>query len=469
MQLKKTDVVREICGRSLASFVKRAWHVIEPSTPLVWSWHMDAICEHLEAVTRGEINRLLINVPPGTSKSTLVNIFWPAWEWAIGYKHYKIISASHEQGLATRDTRKMRNLIVSDWFQSMWDIEIVGDQNQKTYYENDGTGFRQACAVTSMTGRRGDRVIWDDPHSVESAISETKRQTAIREFTETLPSRFISPKDSAMVIVMQRVHEDDVSGYILSNDLGYEHLCLPMEFEPERKCVTSIGFEDPRTKDGELLMPDRFPIDVIERDKKVMGSVAYAGQYQQRPAPREGGFFDVDSIKIIREAPKCVDYVRFWDKAGTQDGGDQTAGVLMGRTADNQYVIIDVVVGRWSSLKREQKIQQCAHLDGKTVKIRMEQEPGSSGKDSAEHSIRMLAGYNVKAVPATGSKDLRADPLAVQIEAGNVMMVKGEWNKPYLDELRMFPNGKHDDQVDASSGAFNEVARNKPKPSVHFI
>lgn len=459
MQIAKTDVVREICRRSLADFVKRAWHVLEPATPLVWNWHMDAICDHLQAVTNGDIRRLLINVPPGTSKSSLVNIFWPAWEWATQGQHIKVISASHEQGLATRDTRKMRNLIESDWFQSMWPIELTGDQNQKTYYENKGTGFRQACAVSSMTGRRGDRIIWDDPHSIESAISETKRMTALRVFQETLPTRLISPKESAIVIVMQRVHQEDVAGYILDNDLDYVHLCLPMEFEPERKCVTSIGFEDPRTEDGELLFPERFSREVVERDKKVMGSVAVAGQFQQRPAPRSGGFFDANNFQVVRQAPECVDFVRFWDKAGTMDGGDQTAGVLMGKTRDGQYVILDVVVGRWSGLKREQVIMNTAERDGQRVKIRMEQEPGSSGKDSAASSIRMLAGYNVKAIPSTGSKELRADPFSVQVEAGNVMIVKGEWNKAYLDELMVFPNGKHDDQVDASSGAFNELCK----------
>lgn len=457
MKIAKGDVVREICRRSFADFVKRAWHVLEPATPLVWNWHMDAICDHLEAVTRGDINRLLINVPPGTSKSSLVNIFWPAWEWGT-MPHLKVISASHGADLATRDTRKMRMLLESDWFQSMWPIKLSYDQNQKTYFENNATGFRQANAVSGMTGRRGDRVIWDDPHSVEGALSDTKRNTAIRVFKETLPSRLISPKDSAIVIVMQRVHEEDIAGYILENDLGYTHLCLPMEFEPERKCVTPF-YEDPRTEDGELLFPERFPRDVVERDKKAMGSVAVAGQFQQRPAPRKGGFFDASNFKVVERAPEIVKKVRFWDKAGSDDKGDYTVGVLMGKTAQDQYVILDVVRDRWSALKREQVIQQTAAMDGKSVYIRMEQEPGSGGKDSADASVRALAGYNVKAVPSTGSKSLRAEPFAVQVEAGNVLLLKGDWNKEYMDELRVFPNGKHDDQVDSSGGAFNELTK----------
>src|SRR5690606_25612629 len=191
--------------------------------------HVDAICEHLEAITAEQISRLLINIPPGTMKSTLCSVFWPAWEWGPkGMPHHRIIGASHEQGLATRDTLKMRRLVTSEWFQARWPIRLTGDQNQKTYYENDSTGFRQACAVASMTGRRGDRVVWDDPHSVEASLSPAHRETALRVFQETLPTRLNNPASSAIVVVMQRLHQGDVSGFILEGDYGYEHLCLPM-------------------------------------------------------------------------------------------------------------------------------------------------------------------------------------------------------------------------------------------------
>ena len=332
MQLTHADFInieKELCRRSLAEFVRQAWPVIDPGMPLKWGWHMDAICEHLEAVTNGELTRLLINVPPGTSKSSLVNVYWPAWEW-ITKPSTRIISASHEQELAIRDTTKMRRLITSEWFSERWPIKLTADQNQKTSFENDATGFRQARAVKSMTGRRGDRVIWDDPQNVEDAFSEVERPKAIRVFQETLPTRLNDPEKSAVIIVMQRLHEEDVSGFILSDDYGYEHLCLPMEFEPERKCYTSIGWEDPRTEEGELLFPERFPREVVERDKKIMGTFAYAGQMQQRPAPRGGGFFDWEKIDIVSACPALTKIVRYWDKAGTEGGGARTAGVKMG-------------------------------------------------------------------------------------------------------------------------------------------
>ncbi|MDC8803929.1 phage terminase large subunit [Halomonas pacifica] len=452
---------RELCSRSLAAFVRRAWHVLEPGQPYIHGWHVDAICEHLQAITEGQINRLLINIPPGTMKSTLVSVFWPAWEWGPkGRPYTRIIGASHEQGLAVRDTRKMRNLITSDWYQALWPLALTSDQNQKTFYENESTGFRQACAVASMTGRRGDRVLWDDPHSVEAALSDAHRETANRVFQETLPTRLNNPDSSAIVIVMQRLHEADVSGLIIENDYGYEHLCLPMEFEPERRCSTSIGFTDPRTEDGELLFPGRFSRETVDRDKKVMGAMAVAGQFQQRPAPRGGGFFAWQQVQIVDSAPKLTKVVRFWDKAGTDGAGAYTAGVKMGVGEDGLFYVLDVVRGQWSAAPRERTIRATAELDGVGVKQWIEQEPGSGGKESAEATIRNLAGYSIEAERPTGDKAVRAEPFSVQVEAGNVRMVRGEWNQAYIDEMKTFPVGKYKDQMDASGGAFNKIATN---------
>lgn len=453
-------IEREACRRSLATFVREAWHVLEPGQPYIHGWHVDAICEHLEAITHGDITRLLINIPPGTMKSTLTSVFWPAWEWGpMGKPFTRIIGASHEQGLAIRDTRKMRNLITSEWYQERWPLALTSDQNQKTFYENDATGFRQACAVSSMTGRRGDRILWDDPHSVEAALSDAYRETALRVFQETLPTRLNNPDRSAIVIVMQRLHEADVSGLILENDYGYEHLCLPMEYEPERHCTTSIGFSDPRQDDGELLFPGRFPREVVDRDKKVMGAMAVAGQFQQRPAPRGGGFFEWDKLEIVPTAPKGLRrVVRYWDKAGTDGGGDWTAGVKMGVDADGTYYVLDVIRDQVAAARRERIIRQTAEADGVPVHVWIEQEGGSGGKESAENTIKRLAGFTAKSERPTGEKSARATPLSTQVEAGNVKLVSGDWNKAFIDELKTFPVGKHDDQVDAASGAFNKIA-----------
>lgn len=451
---------REFCRRSLADFVRQAWHVLEPGQPYIHGWHVDAICEHLEAITDGDLTRLLINIPPGTMKSTLTSVFWPAWEWGPRQlAHTRFIGASHEQGLAVRDNRKMRNLIMSDWYQALWPTTLTSDQNQKTYYENDKTGFRQACAVASMTGKRGDRVVWDDPHSVEAALSDAHRETALRVFQETLPTRLNNPDSSAIVIVMQRLHESDVSGHILEHDLGYEHLCLPMEYEADRHCTTSIGFSDPRTEENELLFPGRFSRETVDRDKKVMGSMAVAGQFQQKPAPRGGGFFRWQNLTVVDAAPAAfTEVIRYWDKAGTAGGGAYTAGVKMGRTKDGTMYVLDVVRGQWSATEREKAIKQTAQTDGRRVKVWIEQEPGSGGKESAESTIKNLMGFTAKAERATGDKAVRAEPYAVQVEAGNIKVVKGAWNDEFIGEHKTFPVGKYKDQIDSASGAFNKLA-----------
>lgn len=453
------NIERELYSRSLAEFVKGAWHVLEPGQPYKHGWHVEAICDHLEAITYGDLTRLLINIPPGTMKSTLTSVFWPAWEWgAKGMPYIRFIGASHEQGLATRDTLKMRRLITSEWYQNLWPTQLTGDQNQKTYYENESTGFRQACAVKSMTGKRGDRVVWDDPHSVEASLSEAHRETALRVFDETLPTRLNNPDSSAIVVVMQRLHENDVSGSILERDLGYEHLCLPMEFEPDRKCTTSIGFSDPRNKEGELLFPERFPREVVERDKKVMGTFAVAGQFQQKPAPRTGGFFDWQNIRVVNAIPKVKKWIRYWDKAGTKDGGARTAGVKMGLGEDGRWYVADVTKGQWAAAERERVIRQTAETDGKDVSIWIEQEPGSGGKESAEATVRNLAGFTIKAERASGDKAVRAEPYAVQVEAGSICVLNREWTQDFIDEHKSFPRGKYKDQIDAASGGFNKLA-----------
>ncbi|MDE1995168.1 MAG: terminase, partial [Rhizobiaceae bacterium] len=259
------DAVRKRC-QSLSGFVHEAWHVVEPSVAYVHGWHIDAICRHLEAVTSNEIVRLLINVPPGTMKSLLCGVFWPAWEWGPkGMPQMRYLGSSYSEHYAKRDNRRMRDLVASDWYQALWGEQVKLTRTGEMAFANTRMGFRQGVPFSRLTGGRGDRVIIDDPHSVEGAESEAERLSTIRTFRESVPTRLNDPQRSAIVVVMQRLHEADVSGTILSLGLGYEHLMLPMEFEPERRCRTSIGFEDPRMEEGELLFPERFPRAVVER------------------------------------------------------------------------------------------------------------------------------------------------------------------------------------------------------------
>lgn len=454
MNLTNADfelIDKELCERSLAEFVKQAWSILDPGQPLIWNWHMDAICEHLEAITNNQINRLLINIPPGTSKSSLVNVYYPAWEW-IKKPHLKIISSSHEQGLATRDTRKMRNIISSGWYQNKWNIELQGDQNQKTYYENEHTGFRQACAVASMTGRRGDRIIWDDPHSPEKAYSDAHRETALRVFRETLPTRLINPDSSAIIIVMQRIHEEDISGYILEHDLGYEHLMLPMEFDSSRKCYTSIGFEDPRKKDGELLFTQRFSREVVDRDKKAMGARAVAAQFQQEPSPAEGNIININWFNYFDHIEPDEIY-QSWDTAN-KDGeeNDYSACITWG-VKENEMYILDIFKDKmqYPDLKKAM-IQQYQKWDPTQLII----EDKASGQQVLQELRRStqlpIVAYN----PGQRNKTERMFDASIDVESGRVYLKnKAHWLEEFLHEIKLFPNGKYKDTGDAFSMFIN--------------
>ena len=451
-------VERELCSRSLAQFARRAWPVLEPATDLKWGWALDAICEHLEAVTHGHITRLLMNVPPGSMKSLLTGVIWPAWEWGpMGMQSMRYIGTAHKQDLAVRDSLKCRRLIQSEWYQRLWEVTLTGDQNAKTKFENSETGFREAMAFTSMTGARGDRIILDDPLSVDNAASDADLLSAETTFTESLPTR-VNNEQSAIVVIMQRLHQRDTSGIILDRQLGYTHLCIPMRFESDRRCITSIGWQDPRTKDGELMFPERFGEKQVSELERTLGSYAAAGQLQQRPAPREGGMFKRAWFREVEAIPAGTEFMRGWDLASTEGAGDYTVGVKIGRTPEGRFVIADVTRDRLSPAGVERLLVNTASQDGRDCRISIPQDPGQAGKQQAAYLVGKLAGYSIKATPETGAKEKRAEPLAAQAEAGNVDILKATWNAAFYDEATIFPNGRKD-QIDAASRAFNELAQ----------
>jgi predicted phage terminase large subunit-like protein len=448
--------------QSLLNFIKVGWKYLEPETPFVYGWCVEAICEHLEAVSKGQIRRLLINVPPGCMKSLTTEVFWPAWEWGPrGQAHLRYISASYEKGLATRDLVRCRDLITSEWFRALWPLEFKGDQNLKTYYENSKQGWRLAASVGgALTGYRGDRIIIDDPHDVRSADSDIKREDAIRWFTETLPTRLNNQDTSSMVCVMQRLHERDVSGLIqkeLSEE--WEQLVLPMEFETSRRCVIqATGWTDPRKQDGDLLWPERFSRDSVEELKKVFraqgGSYAEAAQLQQRPAPRAGGLFKRDQFHVVDAAPTVGKSIRGWDLAASTDRrAAYTVGVKLLLSLGKLY-ILDVIRLRGTPNEVETAIMSAALTDGHQVAISLPQDPGQAGKSQRSRLASILPGFNVHFSPETGSKDDRAIPVAAQAEAGNVYMVRAPWNDAFLAEAQLFPASEFKDQIDALSRAY---------------
>ncbi len=467
MQLTNEDwlnIEREEC-KSLSYFIERAWKSLEPAQPYSHGWHIDALAEHLEAVTKGQITRLLINIPPGTMKSMMVGVMWPAWEWgAMGKKSNRIIGASHEAKLATRDNLHMRRLVSSPWYQSLWPMILTSDQNEKTFFQNIDMGWRQSCAVTSMTGRRGDRVIWDDPHSVEDAYSPVALETATRVFRETLPTRLNNPDSSAIIIVMQRLAEDDVSGEILRGDFGYDHLMLPMEYEPGRKCKTSIGFTDPRKEEGELLFPARFSREVVDRDKKIMGAHAVAGQFQQRPNPLGGGLLKGEWFGRFTEIPGWKEHTRraiFADTAmKTGERNDYTVFMDALLCRDNRVYVLNVwrrkvdAVGLLSLAK-----DVWASTEGKAGAMYIEDKASGTGLiQQLQHSKEFIP-----VIPVERTKDKLTRLMEVQprIQAGGVMLPEyAPWAADFVSECESFTaddSHAHDDQIDPLIDAVNTL------------
>lgn len=462
----------QLAKRSLRSFVPWAWNWIEPRE-YRGNWHIDAICDHLEAVARGEIRRLLINIPPRHAKSLITSVFFPAWVWAqdnlsedglmlptIG-RGARFLCASYSDRLSLRDSLRTRQLVQNPIYQKNFGIRLSPDQKSKSRFDLIGGGYRVATSTGGMaTGEGGDILIVDDPHNVKQAESPTVREETVRWFGEVLPTRFNDPKRGALVVVMQRVHERDVSGFILAEELGYTHLCLPAEYEPNHPHVWK---DDPRTEAGELIWGDHISRNEIDELKKSLGSYAYAGQVQQRPAPREGGMFKRHWIRPCEMLPPHRVRVRAWDLAGSVTGFDPdwTVGVLMSKDRDGFVYIEDIQRFRATPGEVERQIKSTALLDGRNTVVVLPQDPGSAGKAQVLYLARSLQGYRVKFNRASGDKETRAGPFASQCEAGNVRMLRAAWNEEFLGELGTFPNGRHDDQVDAASDAFNELCETR--------
>ena len=463
------DVDKALAELYFDHFVMQAWHVVEPSTLFVNNWHIGALCEHLEAILYGQISRLIINIPPRHMKSLLCSVFFPAWVWTR-FPHIRFLYTSYAEALSIRDSVKTRRIIMSNWYQARWGdmFTLMEDQNQKTKFENDKTGHRMATSIGgSNTGEGGNIIFGDDPNNVKEAESKVKRDSTNLTWDEVISSRLdkgiinIQGDDitvAAKVVIQQRTHEEDVTGYLLAKDIGYEHLCIPCEHDPKIISYTSLDFEDPRKEEGEPLWPGRFDIsDVLER-KRELGAYAFAGQFQQSPHPRGGGMFEVEKFHIVSTFSGEIEAsVRYWDKAGTESGGAYSAGVLMHKLSNGRVGVSNCIRGQWSYLKREQIILQCAKADGEKTRIWVEQEPGSGGKESAERTIAMLIGYSAYKEPVRGDKEIRAQPYSAQVENNIVELLKGDWVTPYISEHESFPMGKYKDQVDASSGAFNKL------------
>lgn len=469
------EIDKTLSERSLVEFMRRGWRTIETST-YIHNWHIDAIADHLTAVADRKIKRLLINVPPRHQKSLSCGVFFPAWVWAQDPGKdrairedawrgpgVKFLTLSHKGELAERDAMLSRRVMESPWYRGHWGsrVSFNRDENAKGRYRNTAMGARYTgSSGAGILGEGGDIIIVDDPHPSQG-MTDADREKVLAWWSETLQSRLNDQRNGAFVVIMQRLHERDLSGHILARESGWDHLCLPATFEKTHPTPTrsSIGFKDPR-RDGEPLWPARFGVAELDSLARGLGSYAAAGQLQQRPAPREGGMFKRWWFPIKAASPVNGLVVRRWDLAATEKAHnsdpDWTVGVRMRRTTDGLFWIEDVVRLRGSPAEVEAVIRKTAEQDGRSVVQWIPQDPGAAGKMIAQRFVRDLAPYPARIAHegVMGSKINRADPFAAQCEAGNVFLVRGAWNDAFLEELGLFPNAAHDDQVDAASGAF---------------
>ncbi len=430
-------------------------------------------------------------MPPRHMKSISVSVMFPAWVW-LNDAGEKFLYASHSAVLTVRDCVQSRYIIRSNLYESyirkdpftgLPEWKLSDDQDQKTRYTNTMRGQRVAISVGAKvgTGEGGDFVIQDDPNNTMEAESKTKIEST-NLWYDTVYSSRTNDENSVEILLQQRSNEKDMTGHILSKELpGVETLILPARYEMENRIKTSLtGWIDIRTKKNEPLWKEHKGDEALKIiEKKLASPYIIAGQMQQRPAPKKGGMFKRKDLEenIVSQAyfdhlnqtKQLKRTVRYWDKAGTEDGGCNTAGVCISETIDGRFFISDSVKGQWAYSKREKRIKRKAEQDKvefKKYKVWVEQEPGSGGLESAQRTIKNLPGISAGRDKPVGDKVLRAGPLETQVDIQNVFIVKGDWNVSFIDEMVLFPKGEFKDQVDSAAAGYLMLTKTRKRAGV---
>jgi len=444
---------------SLSAYIKQAWDVIEPGKEYLHNWHIDAISEHLEAVTAGQIKRLLINIPPRYMKSISVSVCWPTWEW-IRKPETRWIFSAYSASLSTKHSVDRRTIIQSDWYRKNWGDRffLVSDQNVKTEYLNDKRGVMVSTSVGgTATGKGGNRIVVDDPHNPQEAQSDTQRESGVTFFNQTLTTRLDNKKKDAIVVVMQRLHEKDLSGYLLAQG-GWEHLCLPAEADKKTIIHMPISGKEIIRLPDDLLWPEREDVKEIAQVKKDLGSYGYAGQYQQRPSPAEGGIFKRHWWQFYTQVPQCQEYIQSWDCAfkGSAES-DYVVGQVWGRVGA-QFYLLDQVRAKMNFPATLQAVRNLtAKWPQAYLKLIEDKANGPAVISTLFAQIPGLVPVNPE-----GGKEVRAHAVSAAVEAGNVFLPSPQiasWIDDWVEELTTFPNGEYDDQVDAFTQAVNRFLK----------
>jgi predicted phage terminase large subunit-like protein len=471
---KVVDAARaELARRHFRRFVRMAWPFAGTSQPLADGWYVDAICDHLQAAVQGQIKRLLITIPPRMGKSTFASVCLPAWCW-IQNPADRMAFSSYSDRYAQRDSMATRDLVQSKWFRERWVQDkwrLLRDRNTQRDFGNTAGGRRMVLG--KATGEGADSLVCvDDPISADDAHSDAERESVIRWWTQTMSTRANNPR-TAFVIVMQRLHERDLAGYVLDAG-GYEHLLIPMEYDPRRSKVTSLGWKDPRTLEGELLCPERYSRESLDDLKRSLGSYGYAGQMNQNPAPAEGGLFKknvwrfwkpagVKSVELMPRPYGCWDgpalalpkldqiIVSVDTAQKTGDQNDRTCMLVIG-CAGAQRFVLERRCGRMTFPEQLEALAALSKRPGMGAKLIEETANGRSIIDTYQTKIP-----GIVPIKMTGdSKESRAASCLPELEAGQVYLPEGAaWLDDFVAEFATFPNGAHDDQVDALSQALN--------------
>lgn len=433
--------------------------------------HHKIVCDALMRVFRGECKRLIINIPPRYSKTEIAVINFIAW--ALGkVPDAEFIHTSYSGKLATGNAWQTRELVNSVAYRSVFPGTLVRvDSSAKDDWKTTAGGCVYAVGANgSITGYGagkhregfGGAIIIDDPHKADEARSDPVRQGIIDWFQNTLESRKNSP-DTPIIVIMQRLHELDLAGWLL----GDRSSATGSKGEPiaggngevwEHVCLSAWNGDDTP------LWPEKHSAEDLRR-MELAAPYTFAGQYRQQPAPPAGNIFRPGNIEIIDALPvdEQIDWVRGWDFAATQAAPgkdpDWTAGGRLGKGRSGRYYIAHVERMRGGPDEVRRTLKNTTDADGKGVKVSIPQDPGQAGKSQALDLVRLLDGYTVNASPESGDKILRAEGFAAQVNIGNVSMVRGEWNTALTEEMRNFPNGKHDDQVDAFSRAYSKFVQ----------
>lgn len=428
---------------------------LAPLAPAAHHLHLLVALERLEA---GEIDRLMVLMPPGSAKSTYVSVLFPAW-WLYCQPGSAVITACHTADLAEHFGRQVRRL-VAEHAQVLGYGLAAGDRAAGRWTTTDGGTYFATGVRGPLTGRRADLVVIDDPiKSHAEADSVVYRDHTWNWFRSDLVTR-LRP-GARIVVVMTRWHPDDLGGRLIEADDGWTVLRLPALAEAD----------DPLGRaPGEALWPEWEDRAALERKRALVGGRVWSALFQQSPRRDDGSLFPIGQIDVV-EAVGELPSVRAWDLAATADSDghdpDWTVGLKLGRELSGRFMVLDVVRMRGGPHEVEKAIVATAHQDGRAVPIGLPQDPGQAGKHQVAWLTARLAGHRVVASPETGAKFTRALPVAAQAEAGNLRLLRGGWNRPLLDELRDFPHGRKDDQVDALSRAFSMLT-DTPPPMRHL-